>query len=138
MVLIASPASAADDAAAGIAATNLAFETQLGAGSGTGLAALYTANGQLMPPSSDFVTGTEAIAAAWQAVIDSGIAGGDLETLEIEAHGDTATEVGTFQLRDAAGKTVDHGKFIVIWKKDGDSWKLHRDIFNSSMAPPAP
>jgi ketosteroid isomerase-like protein len=28
---------------------------------------------------------------------------------------------------------VDQGKYIVIWKQDGGQWKLHRDIFNSSL-----
>ena len=27
------------------------------------------------------------------------------------------------------------GKFIVIWKEQGGQWKLHRDIFNSSIPP---
>ena len=30
---------------------------------------------------------------------------------------------------------MDSGKFIVIWKQEGGQWKLHRDIWNSSMPP---
>ncbi len=28
---------------------------------------------------------------------------------------------------------LDAGKFIVVWKQEAGQWKLHRDIFNSSM-----
>jgi len=34
------------------------------------------------------------------------------------------------------GYVLDKGKYIVIWKQEEGQWKLHRDIFNSSM--PAP
>jgi hypothetical protein len=27
----------------------------------------------------------------------------------------------------------DRGKYIVIWRKVGCQWKLHRDIFNTNM-----
>jgi ketosteroid isomerase-like protein len=35
----------------------------------------------------------------------------------------------------ANGSVADAGKYIVIWKKDGGTWKLHRDIWTTS--PPA-
>jgi hypothetical protein len=28
---------------------------------------------------------------------------------------------------------LDQGKYIVIWKREKGQWKLHRDIFNSSV-----
>ena len=42
-------------------------------GDAEGLAALYTENGQVMPPNSDFVTGRQAVQMFWQAVMDMGI-----------------------------------------------------------------
>jgi ketosteroid isomerase-like protein len=33
-------------------------------------------------------------------------------------------------------RALDKGKYIVIWKQEDGQWKLHRDIFNSSMPPP--
>jgi len=30
------------------------------------------------------------------------------------------------------GETLDRGKFLVVWKSVDGSWKLHRDIWNSS------
>jgi hypothetical protein len=49
--------------------------------------------------------------------------------------GDTAHEVGQYELLDAAGKTLDRGKYVVLWKKEGGRFKLHRDIWTTSMPP---
>ena len=119
-----------------IAAANKAFMTAFAGGDSAGMAALYTSNGQLAPSNSDVIEGTEAIAGFWQAVMDMGLKSANLETIELDEYGDTGVEQGRYQLGDGEGNVADHGKFIVIWKRDGDSWKLHRDIWNTS-APPA-
>jgi uncharacterized protein (TIGR02246 family) len=118
-----------------IVAANETFMDTFNSGDAAGLAALYTEDAQLLPPNADFVTGHAAIQAFWQAVMDMGITGAVLVTGEVEGHGDTVIEVSTFQLL-AGGQVVDEGKYIVIWKRDRNQWKLHRDIFNSSL--PAP
>jgi len=69
-------------------------------GDAEGLAALYTENGQVMPPNSDFVTGRQAVQMFWQAVMDMGIKEAQLEILKVEAHGDTAIEISTFTLQE--------------------------------------
>jgi uncharacterized protein (TIGR02246 family) len=123
----------AGDVRDAIAAVNHEFVTALARGDARGVAALYTANGQLLPTHSDFVTGPQAIQGFWQAVIDMGIRGGTLETLELEAHGETAYEVGKYTLRGSAGELLDTGKYIVVWKREEGRWKLHRDAWNSSL-----
>ena len=105
-------------------------------GDAEGMGKLYTTGGQLLPTNSDFVTGNEAIQAFWQAVMDMGIKTAELETVELEGHGDTAIEVGRYALGGDGGQVLDKGKYIVIWKQEGGQWKLHRDIWNTSM--PAP
>ncbi len=135
LFLAALPAFGADDARSAIEAANQKFESSAGRGDGPGVAALYTARGQLLPAQSDFVSGTEAIGEFWQAVFDSGIEGVSLVTVELESHGNTAYEVGKFELVGANGKVADHGKYVVVWKKEGASWRLHRDIWTSSVVP---
>jgi ketosteroid isomerase-like protein len=68
--------------------------------------------------------------------MDMGIKEVKLEIVEIEAYGDIAIEVSKYTLQGEGGQALDTGKYIVIWKQEGGQWKLHRDIFNSSM--PAP
>ena len=101
-----------------------------------GAAAVYTDDGQVLPPNSDVVSGKQAIQRLWQGAMDMGIKAVKLETVEVEGYGNTAYEVGTFTLQGAAGQVIDAGKYVVIWKQEGGQWKLHRDIWNSSR--PAP
>jgi ketosteroid isomerase-like protein len=119
-----------------IVAANEHFMGLFKRGDAAGLAAQYTAEGQVLPPNGDFVRGPEAVQGFWQAVMDMGIKEARLETAEVEGHGDTAIEVSTFTLLGEGGQVLDRGKYIVIWKQDGGQWKLHRDIFNSSLPPP--
>lgn len=118
-----------------IAAANRSFMAMFGAGDAGGMAQAYTANGILLPPQSDFVTGPDAIQAFWQGAMDMGLKDVKLETAELEILGDTAIEVGKYTLYLMNGQVADAGKYVVIWKNDGGSWKLHRDIWNTSKAP---
>ncbi len=100
------------------------------------LAKLYTKGAQLLPPGSDIVTGREDIQAFWQGALDMGLVEVRLDTLEVESHRQTAIEVGKYTLLMAGGQVADAGKYLVIWKLDGRSWRLHRDIWNSSQPSP--
>ena len=116
-----------------IAAANREFVTAYNGGNAAGVAALYTEDGQLLPPNADVMAGKEAIQAFWQGAMDMGIASAQLEIVQVEDHGDTATEVSRYTLCGADGQVLDQGKYIVIWKREKGQWKLHRDIFNSSV-----
>jgi uncharacterized protein (TIGR02246 family) len=119
-----------------ILAVNSTFVAAFGRGDAAGVAALYTENGQLLPSNSDVITGKPAIQAFWQSVMDMGVKGGTLETVEVEGTGDTAHEVGRYTLLAEGGQVIDTGKYVVIWHQEAGQWKLHRDIWNSSR--PAP
>jgi hypothetical protein len=62
-----------------------------------------------------------------------GIASATLETAELEGFENTAVEVGRYTLRAEGDQVLDQGKYIVIWKYDGSTWKLHRDIWNTNL-----
>jgi uncharacterized protein (TIGR02246 family) len=117
-------------------AGNARFMAAFRAGDPAALAACYTPDAQLLPANSDVVSGTEAIARFWRGVMAMGVAEARLETAEVEAQGDLAVEVGRYALAGADGGTLDHGKYVVVWHRDGGAWKLHRDIWTTSR--PAP
>lgn len=137
LVLFALAAAAAGraDVRAEIEAANRAFEAAAAKGDVKALAALYTTSGQALPAGSEVVSGTEAIGKLWQGVLDSGVKGIRLKTIEVEGSDDTAHEVGQYELLDATGKTLDRGKYVVIWKKEDGRFKLHRDIWTTSLPP---
>ena len=111
---------------------SIAFST----GDSAALAAMYTPNAQLFPMHSEVVSGREAIQQFWQGVMASGVKGATLTTLEVDEQGETAYEVGQYELRGEGHKVLDHGKYIVVWKRTQGQWRLHRDIWNSTL--PAP
>ena len=119
-----------------IESANAQFMSSFKRGDAVGIANLYTAEAQLLPANSDFVRGTAAIRAFWQNVIDTGLKGANLETIELEDHGDTAIEIGRYRLLAAGDAVVDQGKYIVVWKHDTGKWKLHRDIWTTSQPLP--
>ena len=121
-----------------IVAANGNFMEAFNSGDAAGLAALYTQEGQLLPGNSDFVTGPQAIQEFWQGAMDMGIKSAKLETIEVEGMGETAYEVGKYTLFAEGDQMLDQGKYIVIWKQVEGEWKLHRDIWNTSMPPPKP
>ena len=130
-------AIAADKLFSEISAATAEWVKQYNAGNAAGITALYSDDATLMPPNSDFVKGKQGITAVWQGMMDSGAKSGKLTPVEVMGSGDSAIEVGTFEVMDKDGKTVDKGKYMVHWKKVGSTWKLHHDIWNSSM-PAAP
>jgi ketosteroid isomerase-like protein len=122
------------DHRAGIEAANHRFMEAFGRSDAASVSQLYTSTAQLLPAHSDFLAGTTAIQRFWQGAMDMGLKEAVLETLEIEAHGDMAYEVGRYTLKAGGGQVADAGKYLVIWKHEGGSWKLHRDIWTTSRS----
>ena len=65
--------------------------------------------------------------------MDMGVKEARLEIVKLEGHGDTAIEISTFTLLGEGRQVLDKGKYMFIWKREDGHWKLHRDIFTSSM-----
>jgi len=136
VVVCAGGAAAAEDVRAAVEAVNKQFSQAIAKGDAEGCAGLYTATARVLPPSAEPVEGREAILKLWQGFVASGLRDLALTTSEATASGDTAYEVGSYVLKTPDGQVADRGKYVVVWKKEGGGWKLHRDIWNSSQ--PAP
>ncbi|MEP0547344.1 MAG: DUF4440 domain-containing protein [Rhodothermales bacterium] len=125
------------DAERAIAASNERFESTFAVGDAAGMAAFYTADGEILAPNLPIFVGQGAIQAFWQAGFNQGLSGIDLTTEDVNAVGNYAIERGTYALM-VPGLTVDQGKYIVVWQKVRGAWKMHQDIFNSDLPLPAP
>lgn len=99
-----------------------------------GMAALYTDNAKVLPPDAPIITGSKAIEEFWRSAAAAlGLTSVTLKTLELEATGDTACEVGEADLKLSAGQAK--VKYVVVWLRGGDGqWRLHRDIWNNMPA----
>jgi uncharacterized protein (TIGR02246 family) len=117
--------------------TNLKFAEAFKRGDIAGVAALYTADARLMPPDAPMMSGTEAIEAFWQAAMKMGIKEATLESIDVESSdgSDLATEIGKFTLSietPGGERVAQTGKYIVLWKREDGTWKLHADIWNTN------
>jgi len=115
---------------------NQAFAAAFAKGDAKAVAQMYTETGQLFPPNTQIVEGRPAIEEFWKAVMASGIARVELKTAEVESLGDALAESGRATLFGKEGTVLDKAKYIVVWKKVGGQWKLHRDCWNSDQAAP--
>lgn len=97
---------------------------------------LYTRDAQILPPNGEAVSGEKGITAFWQGVVELGIRDARPVTLEVIPMGDLAVEVGTFSLHGEDGTVLDRGNIMVVWKQEDGVWKMHRDMWNSSLPLP--
>jgi uncharacterized protein (TIGR02246 family) len=134
-VVSVAPRAQSDEVRAAIEATNRKFEAAWAKKDAAAVAELYTADALAMPPNGPVAKGAQAILDMWKAALPTVPGPIRLITLETSTHGDVAHEVGTYVMWGPDGKIVDNGKFVVLWKKEGGQWKLHRDIWNSDMPP---
>jgi ketosteroid isomerase-like protein len=117
-----------------IEAANAAISAAAAGGDAASVAAMYAADAAVMPAGSEPIRGADAILKFWQSSL-SGIGGVALKTVDLFVQGSTATEVGQYELRDKTGRAIDHGKYMVVWRKEGGKWKLLRDMFSTNVAP---
>ena len=118
----------------GMSDNNRQFEAALARGDAAGCAAVYTDDGKVLAPDTPLITGREAIQGYWQGILDMGVKGVSLQTIDLEEMGDTAVERGaaTLDIQTGGGETVQATiKFVVVWKRQADgSWKWDTDCFN--------
>ncbi len=120
------------DVKAQIDKANAAFVAEFAKGDAAAIAAMYTTDAQAFPPNSAIVRGRAAIQKLWEGAMGMGVKTVKLQATEVESHGTMAHEIGTYAMVGADGTELDNGKYIVIWKREGAAWKLHRDIWNTN------
>ena len=131
-----------DEVRAAIAAIDKKFMEDANRGDAAAGAAAYTDDAILMPPNHSPLEGKQAI-EKYLADIGSQLQASNLQLSisEVDVQGDTAIVRGTYSSNiTVPGMDVpmeDRGKTLNVWKRQADdSWKLHRDIWNSNMPIP--
>jgi len=109
-----------------------AFEDGIRKGDSNALAAHYISGALVMPPNSEPIKGTD-IAGFWGGVIRMGVKDLKLTTTDIAGDGDLVAETGNYEMFGAENKSLDKGKYVVVWKKDNGNWKIYRDMFSSNL-----
>ena len=111
---------------------NARFAAAFNKADATTVASFYTEDASLMPAGAPLARGRSAIEAVWRAAATQ-LDGLSLTTEEVRPLGEAAaSEVGRFVLRTKAMPPSElTGKYLVIWRRQGDGWKLDADIWNA-------
>lgn len=124
------PAFDRSTAKADIVAANQQFEQAFVKGDSAVVVALYHSGAKIFPadmPACDRKT----IGGMTATVPKMGIKTMKLHTEEVSGGPDEVIETGNYEMGDGS-KSIGKGNYIVIWKKEGDKWKMYRDIWNST------
>ncbi|MFL5222723.1 MAG: YybH family protein [Microvirga sp.] len=128
-MLLATAAPAQDRAT--IERLNEAFSAAFRQGDMAAVAGMYAEDADLLPHGADMVRGRSAIQAFWTKTAEA-IADAKLTTIDVKPLGpEAAREIGTFLLKTRGAPPQEiAGKYVVVWRKVGDEWKLATDIWN--------
>ena len=99
----------------------------------------FSPNATVHPPGMRAVTGPDAIRKDFEAM--SGSPGFALAwtaaRADVSRSGDVGYTTGAYDM--TMNGATEKGKYVTVWKKQGDAWKVAEDIFNSDAPaiPPA-
>lgn len=136
-VKTAGTAISSDSAKAIIAARNMLYSNAVAKKDSSSFVNCYTDSLCLLPPNAPEICTKDGVGKFFSMMQQMGIQGLLFSTKELFIGNEVITETGTYDLQIANNQSIDKGKYIVVWKQENGTWKMHRDIYNSDM-PPAP
>jgi len=120
--------AAAADAEAGIREVTRRWEAALIAGDPAGaVPSVFTPDAMRLPAGEPAVHGQAAIADALAGSVPLAEARFDIEDLDVD--GALAYAAGTYRVRAADGPVLT-GKFLEVWKRTADGWRIHRVMWD--------
>jgi uncharacterized protein (TIGR02246 family) len=120
--------------------TNARFTAALGRGDVAAVTEFYADDAVVLAPNAPMARGKEAIRTLFSGLTGQlGAPQLTLKTEQVNEAGDIAYEVGVYTLSahpPGGGSLTDNGKYVVVWKRQGDaSWKMAVDIWNTDSPP---
>ncbi len=105
------------------------------------LMSFYAEDAVGFPPHAPMTRGKEAWAPTWSEIVEYPSFTWQTTKVEVSRSGDLAYSFGTFEatISGPEGEPLDdHGKWVVVWKKQPNgSWKHIIDIYNSDLPLPS-
>jgi ketosteroid isomerase-like protein len=92
-----------------------------------------------MIPNMPMVQGRETLKMAFKGMFDSGVKEINLKIEDLIDTGDYVIERSSYTQKvqpPGMGEIEDVGKYMVVWKKTPDGYKVYWDIINSDLPPP--
>ncbi|HEV8330358.1 MAG TPA: nuclear transport factor 2 family protein [Steroidobacteraceae bacterium] len=100
-----------------------------------GCVALFTDDAEILPQHGPKVTGKKDIEAFLQDSMNQRVSY-DTDTQMTIVRDDLAVEEGRYVVRNVRrGLDVEEGKYLHVWRRVGNDWKLYRMIYNTDVEP---
>src|SRR5687768_4395622 len=110
-----------------IEATNKQFGEATVKGDSATVVSFYHSEAKLYPPNMP--EGNSSVIGAMSKQLPAmGVKSFSLTAGDVTGNADQVVETGVWEMGDGS-KTIDKGKYIVVWKKENGNWKLWRDIW---------
>ena len=126
-------------AGAEIAAVRDAFWAAHERGDAAALASLVTEDGLLWAPGMEEVRGREAVLAAAEGMFSAmSVSAFEIESTELEIHGDRAYELTTYSetITPTGGPASQaRGRYLIVWQRGSSGWRVHRNMFHFITGP---
>jgi ketosteroid isomerase-like protein len=121
------------DAKNAIAASNEIYFQAFSKGDSSIFINLYAKDCWIMQPNAQTFCGTDAPLDFFKMAYNKfGLRNGKFITVDVFGDGrEYVTEVGFWESFDGNNNLLDNGKFLVLWKKTPNGWKMFRDSFSS-------
>lgn len=108
------------------------FAQNLKDGNAAGIVAHYTEDAKFYPPNGGLATGKQEISRVFDGFIEQGLTI-DLEIKELEVFDEVAYEYGIATIMNQQGNELGQNEYVVLWKRDGDEWKIYRDFIKDKV-----
>lgn len=98
------------------------------------IALSYTKDGKIFPNNIDIVEGREKVKTWWVLPEGTKTTYHKVTPVEIVVNGEFAYDYGYYEgksKRGNAAETPFKGKYVIVWKKEGEDWKVYLDIWNN-------
>jgi ketosteroid isomerase-like protein len=109
-----------------------AFTEEFKRGDTFAMAARYSSDALVMPPNSQVIRNND-IASFWAGAMKMGIKNMRLDIQDVSGNGEWMIETGNYEMYGDNNNALDKGKYVAVWKKENGTWKMYRDIWNTSM-----
>jgi ketosteroid isomerase-like protein len=95
----------------------------------------YAENSVFMPPNAPLLRGRDPLKSFYSEMIERGAKDLRLEPEEVSGHGPIAYESGTYSVAYGKGESHDRGKYLLVLRNMGGTWRTEKTIWSSDLPP---
>jgi ketosteroid isomerase-like protein len=130
------PAASTDRNHAAITDRARALSAAVAAGDSAAAARCFTGDAKLSTGTRGILSGRAAIESFLQSAIEDGVKGLEMLPADLEGRGDLRVETGTYRVLGESQAEIQRGEYMIVWKKEENEWRIHRDFATASAARP--